>query len=128
MNFAFASIFTNEGPRIGKPKCFTLGPDCEVIRKEVSHKLDRPLVNPSKKVWRDSKRIKTPTLPFHIGDSLKYTNEGHNEMEDLVYLNTNNPYRLKYRIKFLRGNTMVVTKELLKSRNAPEIGSIPISL
>ena len=46
----------------------------EVLREKLSHKLDRPLVNPSNKVWRDSTKIKTPTSPFHIGDSLRYIN------------------------------------------------------
>ena len=44
----------------------------------------------------------------------------------MVDINTNDPYSIKYIIKFLRGNTMVVTKEFLKSRNVPDIGSITI--
>ena len=40
-------------------------------------------------------------------------------MVDLVDVNTNDPDSIKYIIKFLRGDTMVVTKELLKSRNVP---------
>ena len=48
-------------------------------------------------------------------------------MVDLVDVNTNDPDTIKYIIKFLRLNTMVITKELLKSMNVPDIGSIPIS-
>ena len=58
----------------------------EFIRKTVSHTLYIPLVNPPNKVWRDSTQIKTPTSPFQIGDSLRYTNEGHNEMAEIVYI------------------------------------------
>ena len=47
-------------------------------------------------------------------------------MVELVYVNTNYPERIKYILKFLRGNTMLVT-EILKSMNVPDIGSIPIS-
>ena len=50
----------------------------EVIRDEVSHKLYRPLVNPSNKVGRDSKKSKTPTSPLKVGDSHIYTNDGQN--------------------------------------------------
>ena len=46
----------------------------KVIRDSVSQKLDRPLVKPSNKVWRDSTQNKAPTSPLHIGDSLIYTN------------------------------------------------------
>ena len=48
-------------------------------------------------------------------------------MVELVDINTNDPYRIKYSINFLRINTMIVTKAFLKSRNVPDIGSIPIS-
>ena len=48
-------------------------------------------------------------------------------MVDLVDINTNDPDRSKYSIKLLRGNTIIVTKEFLKSRNVPDIISIPIS-
>ena len=44
----------------------------------------------------------------------------------MMDINTNNPDSTKYIIKFLRGNTMLVTKELIKSRNVTDIGSIPI--
>ena len=50
---------------------------------ETSHKLDRPLVNPLNKVWKDSTQTKNPNSHFQIGDSLRYTNEGHNEMVEL---------------------------------------------
>ena len=46
---------------------------------------------------------------------------------ELVDINTNDPDSIKYIIKFLRGNTMVVNKDILQSRNVPNIGSIPIS-
>ena len=85
------------------------------------------LFNPSNKVWRDLKQTKTPTSPFQIGDSIRYTNEGHNEIVYLVGVITNDPDSIKYIIKLLRGNTMIVTKEFLKSGNVPDIGYIPIS-
>ena len=47
-------------------------------------------------------------------------------MVDLVDVNKNDPYSIKYIIKLLIVNTMVFTKELLKSRNVSDIGSIPI--
>ena len=46
---------------------------------------------------------------------------------ELVDINTNDPDSIKYIIKFLRGNIMVVNKDILQSRNVPNIGSIPIS-
>ena len=48
-------------------------------------------------------------------------------MVEMVDVNTNDPYSIKYIIKFLRGNKMVVNKEFLKSRNVLDIGYIPIS-
>ena len=48
-------------------------------------------------------------------------------MVELGDVNTNVPDSIKYIIKFLRGNKMVITKEFLKSNNVPAIGSIPIS-
>ena len=45
----------------------------------------------------------------------------------LVDVNTNDPDGIKCIIKLLRGNTIVVSKEFLKSRNVSYIGSIPIS-
>ena len=46
----------------------------------------------------------------------------------MVDVNTNNPDSIKYINILFKGNKMVVTKELLKSRNVPDIGSISISL
>ena len=69
---------------------------------------------------------KTPTLTFQIGDYLRYTDEGHNEMVDMVDINTNDTDSINYITKFLIGNKRIVTNELLKSRNFPGIGSIPI--
>ena len=86
----------------------------------------RPLFNLWKNVWRYSTQNKTPTSPFHIGDYIRYTNEGHNYMVDLVDIKTNDIDIDKYSIKLLRVNTMIVTKESLKSRNFPDIGSILI--
>ena len=53
---------------------FTPEAEDEVIREAVSHKLDRPIVYPSNKVWRDSSKTKATTSPFQIVDSLIYTN------------------------------------------------------
>ena len=92
----------------------------------VSQKIDIPIVNPSNKVWRDSTQTKTTTSHLQIGDSLRYTNKGNNEILELVYINTNDSDSTKYSIRFLRGNTMLVTKKFLKSRNVPYIGSIII--
>ena len=46
----------------------------------------------------------------------------------MVDVNTNNPDSIKYIKILFKGNKMVVTKELLKSRNVPDIGPISISL
>ena len=70
---------------------FTPEAEDEVIREAVSHKLDRPIVYPSNKVWRDSSKTKATTSPFQIVDSLIYTNQGHNEMMELVGVNKNDP-------------------------------------
>ena len=43
---------------------------------------------------------------------------------ELVDININDPESTKYNIKFLCRNTMVVTKELLKSRNVPDMNTI----
>ena len=48
-------------------------------------------------------------------------------MAELVDTNTNYSDRIKYRIKLLIGNTIIVTKYLLKQMNVPDIGSISIS-
>ena len=42
-------------------------------------------------------------------------------------VNTNDPDIINYIIKFLILNTMLVTKDFLKSSNVTDIGSIPIS-
>ena len=47
-------------------------------------------------------------------------------MVELVGLNKNDTYSIKFIIKLLILNTMVVTKKFLKSSNVPDIGSIPI--
>ena len=47
-------------------------------------------------------------------------------MVQLMDVNTNDADIIKYLIKSLRGNIMVVNKEFLKSRNVPDIVSIPI--
>ena len=47
-------------------------------------------------------------------------------MVELVDANKKYLDSIKYINKFLIINTMVVTKELLKSRNVSDIGSIPI--
>ena len=99
----------------------------EVIREALSQKLDRPLANLSNNVWRDSSQTKYPTSSFHIGNSLRYKNEEYYDMMYLVDVNTNDPYSIKFIIKFLRVNTMLVTKEFLNSMNLPDIGSIKIS-
>ena len=48
-------------------------------------------------------------------------------MVELVDVNKNDPDITNYIIKFLVLNTMLVTKEFLKSRNVPDIGSITLS-
>ena len=45
-NFALASICTRDEPKTGKPMYFTPEVEDEVIREAVSHKLDKPIVNP----------------------------------------------------------------------------------
>ena len=47
-------------------------------------------------------------------------------MVDMVDINTNDFDITKYSIILLRGNTMVVTKQLLKSSNVPDSSSITI--
>ena len=68
--FAFASMCTKEYPNPSKPMYFTPEAEYEVVREAFSHKLDIPLVNPSK-VWRDSTQNKAPTSSLQIGDSLR---------------------------------------------------------
>ena len=88
-------ICEREEPRTGNPMDFTPEEEDKVTREAVSHKLEKPLVNISNKVWRDSNQTKSPNSPFHIGDSLRYTNKVHNEMVDLVDINTNYPDSIK---------------------------------
>ena len=47
-------------------------------------------------------------------------------MVDMVDIRTNDPDINKYSIKLLIGNTIIITKEFLKSRNIPDIGYNPI--
>ena len=47
-------------------------------------------------------------------------------MVELVEINKNNPDNIKHIIKLLIVNKMVLTKELFKSSNVPDIRSIPI--
>ena len=49
------------------------------------------------------------------------------DLVELVDVNTNNPDSIQYRIMLLRGNARIFTKDFLKSRDVPDIGSIPIS-
>ena len=44
----------------------------------------------------------------------------------MVGVNKNDPDSIKYIIKFLRGNKMVGNKEFTKTRNIPDIESMPI--
>ena len=48
-------------------------------------------------------------------------------MVELVDINTNYPDRTKYIINFVIGNTIILTKEYLKSSYVPYIVSITIS-
>ena len=47
---------------------------------------------------------------------------------EMVDVNKNDSGNIKYIIKFLRKDKMLVTNDLLKSKNVPDIGSIEISL
>ena len=47
-------------------------------------------------------------------------------MVELVDINNNATDIINYSINLLRENNIIVTKELLKSRNVPGIGYIPI--
>ena len=80
-----------------------------------------------KNVRGDSTQTKAPTSPFQIGDSLRYTDDGQNEMVGMVDVNKNDTESIKYIIKFLRVNTMAATKEFFKSRNVTYIVSIKTS-
>ena len=65
-------------------------------------------VNQLNKVWKYSTQFKMKTLNYHIGDSPRYTNKGHNKAVDLVEINKDNPASTKYIIEFLRGNTCLI--------------------
>ena len=47
-------------------------------------------------------------------------------MAEMVDINTNDTESTKYSIKLFHRNTKVFTKEFLKSRNVPDMTSIPI--
>ena len=126
VTFGFASICTRQDPRTFKSLGFTPEVEDEVIRDAVLHRLDIPLVNPSNKVWRDSRQTQTLSPNLQIGDSVIYTKMVHNQIVQLVYINTNDPKSKKYIINLLCGNTKVVIKELLKSSNITDISSILI--
>ena len=109
-NFSFASIYIREATITGKPMVFTPEVENEFIREAVSQKLDGPLDSPSNEVWIDSTQTQTQTSPFQIGDSLRYTNYGYNNVLNLSDISTNDHDIHKYSIKSLRVNTMIVTK------------------
>ena len=48
-------------------------------------------------------------------------------MVNLVVVNINDQYIMNYSINFFIGDKKEVTKNFLKSRNVPDIVSIPIS-
>ena len=52
--------------RTGKPMGFISEVEDEVIREAVSHKLNRHLVNPSNKAWRNSTQNKFQLHPFML--------------------------------------------------------------
>ena len=45
----------------------------------------------------------------------------------MMDINNNDTDSTKYRINLLRGNKLIVTKDDIKSKNVPAIGSITIS-
>ena len=98
----------------------------EAIKQAVSQKLYTPLVHPSNKVWRESTQTKTLPSTFQIRNYIRYHNEGHNEMAEMVDINNNDTDRTKYSIYVLRGNTIIVTTDFLKSRNMPDNVTITI--
>ena len=63
---------------------FTPEVEDEVIMDTVYHKLDIPLVNPSNKFWIYSTQTRPPPSLFLIDEALRYTNEEHNEMVEMV--------------------------------------------
>ena len=64
LTFTFTPYEKKEDPITFKPTYFTPESEDEVISESVSHKLDRPIVNPQNKVWRDSAQTKSPISPF----------------------------------------------------------------
>ena len=53
---------------------FTPEVEYGVIREVVSHKIERPLLNPSNKFWIKSTLSITPNSHLQTGDSLIYKN------------------------------------------------------
>ena len=74
---------------------FTPEVEYEFIRKAVSHRLGRTLVNPSNNFLRGSTQTKNPNPTLQIGDYLRYTNEGQSEMVEMLDINTNDNDRKK---------------------------------
>ena len=69
----------------------------------------------------DSKQSKTSTSHLKTGYSLRYKNEGHNEIMDLTDINANDPAIKNHSINVLSGNTKLVTREFIKPKNEPNI-------
>ena len=65
-NFYFAYICTIEEPRTGNKMDLTPEVEYGFIRDAVSHILERYIVNPSNKVWRDSTKIKFQLQPYKL--------------------------------------------------------------
>ena len=65
----------------------------------------RPLVEPSNKVWRYSTHTKTLEPHFKIGDSPRYTNQGQNELVELIGINTIYNDFPNYTINFMQVNS-----------------------
>ena len=63
----------------------------------------------TKNVCKDSTQSRITTAHFQIGDYLRYTNAGHNEMVELMDIKNNKNARTEYTIKFLRGNICFTT-------------------
>ena len=115
-----------DDPITGKPIYFTPEADDEIIRDAVSNKLDRSLVNTQKESLKRLNSKQKYNLTQSDFDSLRYPNDRHNKMVDLVDINTNYPDSMKYIIVLSKRKTRIVTKEFLKSRNVTYIESIPI--
>ena len=65
-NSYFASIYIREDPIIGNPVDFILESEDEVVREAVSHKLDRPLVNPSKIIGDNQLKLNLQLQPYRL--------------------------------------------------------------